>query len=323
VRGGPRRGVPDETSLYGTERHEPPRDVGIAAVAKAQHGVVTLGQLQLAGLTASAVRNRVQTGRLHPIHRGVYAVGHDLLTSHGRVMAAVLAYGPAAVASHRAAAGIHRLRADNRAKVDISVPRGSVRQRQGIDAHASLTLRPQDMTTVDRIPCTTVARTLIDLADVVPRRQLERALEQAVVLRVFDLRELEDALARANGRRGVRVLRAALAELDDDPGITMSDAEDAFLELCRAAGLRQPEVNQWLEIDDGPPIRTDFLWRKERLIVEVDGWQFHRSRHRFEADRLRDQRVRLADWEPVRVTPRQILRDGDRVVRTVAALLAR
>jgi very-short-patch-repair endonuclease len=198
-----------------------------------------------------------------------------------------------------------------------------MRSRPGIEVHASPSLRPQDVTIVDAIPCTTVARTLLDLADVVPRRQLERALEQAVVLRVFDLSAVEDVLAYANGRRGAGVLRAALAELDDDPGITLSDAEDGFLELCRAAGLSQPEVNQWLEVDEGPPIRADFLWRRERLIVEVDGWQFHGTRSAFERDRLRDQRVRLADWEPLRVTPRQIVRDRDRVARTVAALLAR
>jgi hypothetical protein len=297
--------------------------VVIGELAKQQHGVVTLGQLQLAGLTASAVRSRVQAGRLRRLHRGVYAVGHDRLTTHGRVMAAVLAYGPRAAASHRAAAGLLGLRSDNSRKIDVSVPVRGIRSRPGIEVHTSPSLRPQDLTTVDGIPCTTVARTLLDLAEVVPLRQLGRALEQAVVLRAFDLSAVEEVLVQGNGRRGAGVLRAALGELDDDPGITVSDAEDAFLELCGAAGLPRPAVNEWLRIDEGPPIRADFLWRRERLIVEVDGWQFHRSRHSFEGDRLRDQRVRLADWEPVRFTPRQIMRDGDRIVRTVAALLAR
>jgi hypothetical protein len=162
--------------------------------------VITLGQLQLAGLTASGVRNRVRAGRLYPIHRGVYAVGHDRLTGHGRTMAAVLAYGPRAVASHRTASGLQGLREDNSPKTDISLPLQSARSRAGIHAHASPTLRPHDVTKRHGIPCTTVARTLLDLADVVPRRQLERALEQAEMMRVFDLDELHDVLAHANGR---------------------------------------------------------------------------------------------------------------------------
>jgi len=317
------RGVQYETSLYGTHLHEPPRDRAIAEVAKRQHGVITLGQLQLAGLTPSAVRNRIQAGRLYRIHRGIYAVGHDRVTPHGRVMAAVLAFGPDAAASHRAAAGIHGLRPDRRRNVDVIVPRASARSRPGIDAHASPTLRPRDITTANGIPCTTIARTLLDLAEVVPRGQLERALEQAVVLRVFDLGAIEDVLAHASGRWGAGVLREALADLSDDPGATLSDPEGAFLELCRAAGLPRPGVNVWVKIDNGPPICADFLWRRGRLIVEVDSWQFHGTRASFERDRRRDQRVRLADWEPLRVTPRQIVREGDRVAKAVAALLAR
>jgi hypothetical protein len=277
----------------------------------------------LAGLTTSAVRKRIQAGRLHRIHRGVYAVGHDRLTAHGRIMAAVLAYGPDAVASHRAAGRILGLREDNRAKVDISVPRGSVRQRPGIDAHASLTLRPKDITTAHAIPCTTVPRTLLDLADVVPRRQLERAVEQAQVMRVFDLRELEEVLDHANGRRGARVLRDVLAELQDEPGLTANDLEDHFLGVSRAAGLSRPAVNQWVTLDEGPPIRADFLWSRQRLIVEIDGWGSHRTRHGFERERLRDQRARLAGWDVLRFTRRQAINERARMTETVLAMLAR
>ena len=285
--------------------------------------MVSLGQLRLAGLTTSAVRKRVTAGRLHRIHRGVYAVGHSRLTSHGRTMAAVLAYGPRAVASHRAAAGLHGLRPDNRATTDISLPLRSARSRPGIVAHATPTLGAEDVTHCHGIPCTTVARTLLDLADVVPRRQLERALEQAEMLRLFDLRAVEDVLARANGRQGAGVLRAVIAEIDDEPGLTANDLEDRFLELCRAAGLPKPAVNQWLAIDAGPPVRADFVWRKARLIVETDGWGSHGTRQGFERDRMRDQRVRVAGWEPVRFTRRQVLREPDRVAATTAALLAR
>jgi hypothetical protein len=238
-------------------------------------------------------------------------------------MAAVLAYGPRAVASHAAAAGLHSLRQDNCAKTDISLPLQSARSRPGIHAHAAATLRPSDVTTRHGIPCTTVARTLLDLADVVPRRQLERAVEQAEMLRVFDLAELHDVLARANGRRGAVVLRAVLAEVDDEPGLTANEFEDRFLGLCRAAGLPRPAVNAWVRLDEGPPIRADFLWRDQKLIVETDGWGSHGTRQGFERDRHRDQRVRLAGWEPVRFTWRQVLCEPGWVATTTAALLAR
>jgi very-short-patch-repair endonuclease len=307
----------------GTFRVAPPRDAGIGEVAKRQHGVVTLHQLQLAGLTASAVRNWVQRGRLYRIHRGVYAVGHPCLTGNGRIMAAVLAYGRNAVASHRAAAGLLGLRQDNSAKVDVSIQARSVRQRPGILAHATRTLRPADVTRCHGIPCTSVARTVLDLADVVPRRQVERALEEAILVRLFDLVAFEEILDAANGRHGARVVRALLADLQDEPGMTVSDHEERFLAICREGGLPTPEINRWVRVDHGEPIKADFLWRAQRLIVEIDDWTSHGTRAGFEGDRRRDARARLAGWEPLRFTPRQLARERDRVIGTVAALLAR
>ena len=200
----------------------------------------------MAGLTASGVRNRIAAGRLYRVHRGVYAVGHSRLTGHGRTMAAVLAYGPNAVASHRTAGGLQGLREDNGAKPDVSLPHQWVRSRPGINAHAAATLRTEDVTTRHGIPCTTVARTLLDLADVVPRRQVERALEQAEVLRVFDLAAIEDVLGHANGRRGAGVLRELLTDLRDEPGLTANDLEDRYLAVPRgrpARAGRQPMDN--------------------------------------------------------------------------------
>jgi very-short-patch-repair endonuclease len=321
--GPPRRGVTDETSIYPTLRVSPPRDAALGELAESQHGVVTLGQLQLAGLTASAVRDRVKAGRLYRIHRGVYAVGHARLTAHGRIMAAVLACGPRAVASHRAAAGLLGLRQDNSAKVDVTVPRRSARQRPGVVAHATRTLRPADITHRHGIPCTSVARTALDLAEVVPRRQVERLLEQALMLRAFDLVEFDEVLAAANGRRGAAVVRGLLDDLQDEPGLTDSDHEERFLAICREAGLPEPEVNQWLRVDGDEPIKADFLWRGGRLIVEIDDWTSHGTRAGFERDRRRDGRARLAGWEPLRFTPRHLVRERRRVVDTVAAMLAR
>jgi very-short-patch-repair endonuclease len=237
-------------------------------------------------------------------------------------MAAVLAYGPRAVLSHRSAAGLWGLRTDNRAKTDISLPSRSARSRPGIDAHASVTLTQADCTTQDGIPCTTLPRTLLDLGEVLDHRGLERAIEQAEVLRLFDLRAVEDVLERANGRRGAAVLRAVLAGLEE-PALTDTDLEERFLMLCRAASLPSPKVNEWLDIDELPAVRADFLWRAERLVIETDGWESHGTRQAFERDRRRDERLKLAGYELLRFTRRRIIADPSGVMSTVAELLAR
>jgi predicted transcriptional regulator of viral defense system len=167
-------------------RSQPPSETAIVALAERQHALITLPQLQLHGLGKAAVAKRAKDGRLYRIHRGVYAVGRPHLTQHGRWMAAVLACGPRAVLSHRSAAALHGLRPDNRAKSDVTLPGSSVRPRPGIEVHRSSTLSEHDVTTVDGIPCTSVARTLVDLGDDVDRPGVERAVGQAEVLGVFD-----------------------------------------------------------------------------------------------------------------------------------------
>jgi very-short-patch-repair endonuclease len=319
---GGMEGVRHVPSIYPTLRDQPPRDRLVARLAEGQHTVISLDQLKTIGLTASAVRDRVAAGRLYPVYRGVYAVGNARLTKHGYWMAAVLAYGPKAVLSHRSAAALWRIRPDNRAKTDVSVPSRSARSRPGIVVHRSRTLTPADCTTEDGIPCTTPARTLLALAEVVDRRGLERAIEQAEVLRLFDLRAVEEVLTRANGRRGASVLRAVLADLQE-PALTDTELEERFLMLCRAASLPRPEVNVWLDIDELPVVRADFLWRAERLVIETDGWETHGTRQAFERDRRRDERLKLAGYELLRFTWRRISADPSGVMRTVTELLAR
>jgi predicted transcriptional regulator of viral defense system/very-short-patch-repair endonuclease len=305
-------------SLCRTLRDEPPRDVKIGRLAERQHGVVSLAQLQSCGLSSSGVRQRVAAGRLTRIHRGVYAVGHGRLTMHGHWMAAVLAYGPRAVLSHRSAAGLHGIRPDNRANTDVTLPSPSARRRPGIDVHRSSTLHAVDITEIDGIPCTSLARTLLDLADVVNRRGVERAVDQADVLRVFDLRAVQEILSRAAGRRGAGVLQRVLAEYDG-PSLTDRELEERFFGICRAAGLSKPEVNSWIQLEDGV-VKADFLWRAERLAVETDGWESHGTRRAFENDRRRDRRLRLAGWEPVRFTSRDVEREPGEVTAVLARL---
>ncbi len=282
--------------------------------------MVTVAQLTKVGIGPSGARNRVAAGRLHRVHRGVYAVGHPLLPGRGHWMAAVLAYGPDAVLSHRSAAGLWGLRPDTRPETDVSVPRHCARSRPGLRAHASLTLDHRDVTRRERIPCTTVARTLLDLAEVLDDRGVERAIEQAGALRLFDLGAVDDVLDRAEGRLGTGRLRRVL-EAAGEPAFTESELEEAFLELCRSHGLPRPEVAVPIATSDGH-LKADFLWRAQRLIVETDGYAFHSHARAFERDHRRDLLLHLAGWRLRRFTWRQIAKEADLVATAVRAALA-
>ena len=234
-------------------------------------------------------------------------------------MAAVLAYGPKAKLSYRSAAALDGIRPDNRAKTDVTVPSPispvATRHRRP----ASTTLTEADLTTIDGIPCTTLPRTLLDLAEVVDERAIEKAIDQAEILRIFDLRAVEEALSRASGRRGAAVLRQVLADYAG-PTLTDRELEERFFALCRSAALPKPAVNEWITLGGGIAYKADFLWRAERLIVETDGWGSHGTRQAFENDRRRDRRLSVAGWTVVRFTWRDVEREPEEVTETLARL---
>jgi hypothetical protein len=212
----------------------------IAGLAADQHDVVALWQLRGLGMSASAVRSRVAGARWRRVHAGVYAVGHAKLTAHGRCMAAVLACGPDALVCHRSAAALLGLRADNRARIDVASPRRAGRGREGIVAHRATGLLVRDRPPVNGIPCTSVARTLLDLAEVIDRRGLERAIDRAEQLRMLDMNAISDVLDRARGRRGAPILRAVVSEHDPASTLTASELEEAFLLICLEGGVPHP-----------------------------------------------------------------------------------
>ncbi|MEK6228197.1 MAG: type IV toxin-antitoxin system AbiEi family antitoxin domain-containing protein [Actinomycetota bacterium] len=284
----------------------PPPDLLIAELADRQHGTVERVQLAALGLTAGAVDKRVQRGRLFPMHRGVYAVGRRGLNVRGHWMAAVLALGGGAVLSHRAAAALWGLREPPTGRIDVTVPSPSGRKRRrDIAVHRSATMAAHHVTSRDRIPVTTVPRTLLDLAAVEPRRTLERALDEAERLRLLDLRGLQAILGDSRGRRGTTTLLSVLQEHTAGSTLTRSELEERFLALCREHGLPPPRVNAWVAMGEGG-IEADFLWPSRSLIVEVDGFASHATRKAFESDRRRDRRVRLAGYQPLRFTWREV-----------------
>ena len=276
-----------------------------ATVAAAQHGVFHLTQV---ALSPRALQHRVVAGRLYRLHAGVYSiVPRHLLKREGLWMAAVLACGPGAVLSHRSGAALLELRDWGGTKVDVTVPRRSRRKHAGIKVHCSTTLTDQDVTEVDNIPCTPIGRTLFDLADVVTQRQLERSFDQAEISERLDLTSINDQLARNPTPPGAKAVRRVLTEHYIGRTPTVNENEEALLAITRGLGIPDPDTNAFVILDDGgPPIKADFVWRDQRVIVEADSKKWHNTRQRFEQDRVRDQRLTAAGWTIIRTTWRQM-----------------
>jgi very-short-patch-repair endonuclease len=279
--------------------------------------VASRTQLLEAGVTRAAIEWRISSGRLHVVHRGVYRVGHMAPGPRAREMAAVLACGSGAVISHRTAARMWQLPGGSEdGDIDVTVRRSRAPSRRGIRTRRSSRLGDRDSRVLDRVPITTPARTLLDLAAILPLNMLERVVAEAQVRRLADRRSIADQLDRNRGRAGVRSLRRLL-ELDGGPALTRSRAERMMLALVRAAELPPPQVNARLG-----RYEVDFLWSERRLVVEVDGYAYHANRRAFERDRVKDAALAAAGYAVVRVTFRQLTDTPQAVVARLAAALA-
>lgn len=307
-----------DADIHAENRPRPEIERNLAAVARRQHGVVALRQLVGIGVARGAISYRIKIGRLHPIHRGVYGVGHAALTARGRWMAAVLACGEGAVLSHRSAAALWGFLDVPGGDIDVTAPGRSRGHRRGIRLHAVRRLRREDAALRDHIPMTTVARTLLDLSEVLSPRRLERALEEVEGLRLFDASDLERVCQRSLGRRGLEPLRALLATRQEEPPDVRSELERAFHALCREARLPVPVLNASVT-----GFVVDALWPQQRLIVELDGFAFHRSRSTFESDRERDAWLQLAGYSVLRITWRRLHDKPREVAGTIRAMLDR
>jgi hypothetical protein len=272
-------------------KHGPPPDPGpplnaqLAEIAARQHGVVTTKQL---GLTSASIARRVKSGTLHRVHRGVYAVGHKRLSEKGEYMAAVFAAGKGAALSGLSAASLWKAWRRPVREIHVLAPR-SREPQQGFRLHTTRHLHPDDVTELDGIAVTTMARTLVDLTDVLTAHQLANVIHEAAYHERFDRKATREAITRANGRPNLNRLEQAL---EANGAGTRSALEDRFLSLI--AGLPQPLVNTKIE-----GIEVDFAWPGR--VVEVDGPAHQRPRTRRE-DRERDTRLRAAGYEVVRLT---------------------
>ena len=276
-----------------------------------QHCVATRAQLLAAGVGEGAIERRIARGVLRPLHRGVYAVAGRELGRDGRWLAAVLACGHAAL-SHRDAAELWAIVPPRTSRVThVTVPREArLTPRESLRIHRAPLAG--EVTKRKDIPVTSPARTLLDLSPSLPRRKLERAIDEATYPHLLPPAALEDTLARNTGRTGVRALRAALTSHTPGTTRTRSELEERFLALCRRHGLPQPLVN--LRVAG---LEVDFCWPAQRLIVETDGYAGHQSRRAFERDHGRDLVLKAADYRVHRFTYRQVTTEAPAVAAAI------
>lgn len=298
-------------------RGQPTPDHAIAALAGGQGGVVARRQLLALGLSPDAVERRIRAGRLHPIHRGVYSVGHRVLGPTGRWWAAILACAPGAALSHVSAAAAWDLRRSAAGRIDVTVAGRERIRRRGIRVHRPRRIEPDETTTCAGIPITTPTRTILDLAATgLCGRPLEAVLDRAEVRGILDFAEAARLLERYPRRAGSPALRAVLSSYVPGRMFTRSELEERFLELCDRFGLARPCVNV---VALGNEI--DFRWPGAGLIVEVDGYAWHRSPSAMADDRERDVRRVLAGYRVLRFTWGQVTRRPKYVATSVRRAL--
>jgi very-short-patch-repair endonuclease len=281
--------------------------------------VVSRAQLVELGFGRQAIGRRLESRRLQRLHTGVYAVGHRALTLHSRYLAAVLACGPQALLSHYDAGAIHgllRTRGSTRGKqIHVTAPRGC-KPKPGIVVHRTRLIHPLDRVRVDGIPTTSVARTIVDLADVGTYSLLAAAVNEAEVLRLFDLTEIQRTIERLPGRTGRHRLARVLAAYTDPPGYSLTEAERLLLQLCHGHGLPKPQRTAVAGYE------LDFYWPDARLAVEVDGGAFHRTRRAFHEDRRRDRRLAAQGIQVARVAWRDLTDGGAELAAELVAIRA-
>jgi hypothetical protein len=292
------------------------REQLLATIAARQHGVIGHRQLDAIGITRDSIRRRLEGRRLHRLHAGAYAVGHTRLTLRGRWMAAVLACGEGAVLSHGNAGSLWDLLPVKGTRIHVTVPVRGAHKRRGLAVHSTLHLPPAERATRDGIPVTSVARTLLDIAESDPTR-LTRAWDTAERLRLLDLRAVQATCERGHGRRGLKHLLPLVEDRTRVIPDVRRELEARFFDLCRAFDLPLPACNVLVE-----GYLVDAFWAAGRLIVELDSWEFHGDRGAFEDDRERDAVLQAAGYRVVRITWRRLTEEPAGVAALIRKLLA-
>jgi very-short-patch-repair endonuclease len=292
------------------------RDGRVAWIAGAQRTLVTPEQLAACGLTPRGVAHWVNRGRLHIVFHRVYSVLDGELPPLARELAALLAVGEGAFLSHRSAAFFWGMRKTAPAPIEVSVIGRSCSSRDGIRVHRIKAIDRRDLVRKDGLWVSSPSRTVLEVAAVAPD-ELVDVVEEGLAGRRVNSPQLEAVLARNRPCRGAARLAALLGD-ENAMEITRSDAERAFRKLIRDSGLPRPEAN----VKFGPYV-PDFMWRRERLIVEIDSPTFHAGPRAFQNDRDKDLFYRDARFDVLRFTREHVVHRGPMVLARVAQELAR
>jgi very-short-patch-repair endonuclease len=287
-------------------------DVLIGRVAARQHGVVSRGQLAQLGLGRGQIAHRVRHGILHPIHRGVYVWGTPTSSLLARAHAAALACGAGAVISHDAAGALWGICPPPTGMLDVTIARRRVRI-DGLRTHEARMVVVPEVRSIEGIPVTSPAQTLLDVAPRIAPHDLAAAVEFAQVKRLVTQRQLQAMIARSPRRAGVSALRA----LTEERAFTRSEAERRLLALLSAARLPRPELNATAE-----GYEVDVLWRRHRVVLEFDSYAFHATRAAFERDRRRTAALQRGRYIVLRTTWRELTGESHALVARAAEALA-
>lgn len=285
----------------------------LADLAEEQYGVVSYRQLRELGFSKGHVYRAHEAHRLRRIHRGVYAVGHSELSPHGRCRAALLAFHDNAVLSHRSAGWLWGLFPTCREEIDVTF--AGKGRRKGIRIHRVMAISDRDIARLERIPVTSLTRTLVDIAATEPKRELERAVDRARRRNLLDLHAIDQMLQRRARVPGAAQLKQALA-LYRKPVFDRARSELLFLDAIEKEGERAPVLNTWVG-----EWEIDAYWEAERFAVEVDGWETHGSREAFENDRLRQEEMKLAGIDSIRISARRIETEPEQVAKRIRTFL--
>ena len=292
----------------------------MARLAKRQYGVVSRQQLRELGMGEDAIQHRLATGRLHQLHKGVYAVGHQVIPREGRWLAAVFASGPDAVLSHLSAAALWMIRPNSRTRIDVTVSHRS-RSSDRIRRHISQ-VPSDERTTEEGISVTTVPRTILDLAATESADIVENLLRESEYLQLSDRLSLPDLLQRYPGKRGTRKVHLALKRLHEEPeGRRRSRLEERFSPFLRLHTLPIPRFNDQIVLGD-KRVCVDCHWPEVRQIVELDGWDGHSTRTAFREDRARDRRLVAAGYSVTHLTWNQLDDEAEAIASDLRVLLA-
>ena len=278
---------------------------------------MSIEELRRLGIADNAVAARVRSGRLHRLHRGVYAVGHAGIGLRGRFRAAVLAGPPGSALGAFAAAAFWRFLRWEERPIDIVFRGSGTRRIAGVRVHRSRSLGEWDILERDGIRVTSPERTLLDLAAVLPEPALRRAARQAQALQLVSVRQIREIAERCRGHRGAAKLRAVVA---GGPTPTRSPLEDMLLELLDGAGIPRPEINAPLRLD-GRTIIPDYLWRDRRVAVEADSVTWHDHKLTRENDADKQAILEAAGFRVVRITRQQTLVHPEQTLARIRAAL--